>query len=126
MKNGENHHHSHVPDEFHKIRMLFPQAHLPTIRMFYAPLLSGFGIRKNVRRQVVLVVSFVAPIEGSDGFKMAKNIGIETAVERERPTVNDRMRLVQHHVTGFHRDVMCLAVMAVNLQWPKREMKKEE
>jgi hypothetical protein len=53
-----------------------------------------------------------SPSRRTDALQALTNIGIEPSLERERPAVNNRMRLVQDHVAGLHANVGRSSVMA--------------
>mmetsp|Transcript_50550 Transcript_50550/g.76929 ORF Transcript_50550/g.76929 Transcript_50550/m.76929 type:complete len:267 (-) Transcript_50550:295-1095(-) len=67
--------------------------------------------RIDVQRHISLMIR--------NRFEMHKNIRVKLPLERIRPSVNDRMTFVQHHIPRFHRNIVRLTVVPNHLQRPR-------
>mmetsp|Transcript_20369 Transcript_20369/g.30004 ORF Transcript_20369/g.30004 Transcript_20369/m.30004 type:complete len:260 (+) Transcript_20369:249-1028(+) len=55
----------------------------------------------------------------SSRFKVDKEVCIETAFEWEWASVQHRMRFIQYHISGLHRNIVCLSIMSIYFNRPR-------
>mmetsp|Transcript_32694 Transcript_32694/g.75275 ORF Transcript_32694/g.75275 Transcript_32694/m.75275 type:complete len:254 (+) Transcript_32694:333-1094(+) len=109
---------------FHRVKTIQPTLHnVLCLRgalnhIWWQVILIEFTLGKIFCSVMTYLFVWLLTVVVFGGLKMNKYIGNKLSLEWEGSTMQNGVTFVQDHVSRFHRDVMCLAIMSNHFQRP--------